>query len=132
MCQTDLDVIECYNNNNANISENGFVTCKTNSGDVNSNIDFSIPKYISSGLPNPSFSNMLVNNQTLSDLENRSFGFGSTSPPCPVYNFDFTALGLGVQSVSYHCQLINQIRLPLDAMFYGLWSFIAVRVFLSA
>lgn len=128
-CSSDIELMQCYYQNQSIISESGYVTCKDGDG----NNDFSkIPKYVSSGVPSPLFSDMLANNQTLSDLENRSFGFGSTSPPCPVYNFDFTAVGLGVQSVNYHCQLINQFRLPLDAMFYGLWSFIAVRVFLSA
>lgn len=130
-CSSDIQLMECYYANDSIISESGYVTCKNGSNDGNN--DFSkIPKYVSSGVPSPLFSDMLANNQTLSDLDNRSFGFGSTSPPCPVYNFDFTALGLGVQSVNYHCELFNQFRFPLDAMFYGVWSFIAVRVFLSA
>lgn len=127
-CADDLRLLNCYNTGNFLISESGFLSC-TNNGETDL---FNFPKYVSSGVSSPSFSDALANNQTLSDLKTRSFSFGSTSPPCPVYNFDFSAVGLGFQSVTYHCELINQFRLPLDAMFYGLWSFIAVRVFLSA
>lgn len=130
-CSSDLQVLECYYNNNANISENGFVSCKSGS-DGGGNVDFTIPKYISNNPINPRFNNMLSNNQALNTANDYEFSFGSTRPACPVYHFDFSAIGLGYQSVSSHCNLISNYRLPLDVMFYGLWSFIAVRVFLSA
>lgn len=130
-CSSDLQVLECYYNNNANISENGFVSCKSGS-DGGGNVDFTIPKYLSNNPINPSFNSMLSSNNSLNKSNDYKFEFGSTRPPCPQYTLDFSAIGLGVQTIGYHCILFHDFRLPLDVLFYGLWSFIAVRVFLSA